>query len=315
MDPISQFVMDHLIEVTAELVMPLMAVAFLSGIAVRMLIFYIARMEQKFSFEFEKRARRAVDEMNADEKKRVRSFHRLVRMLLEQTYYECFELRNRFKRRNLDHISSVADRLFLVQDGVARAIEDTLKKTRYLKRESHQGKMVDLTRGVFENNPFFNRLMGVFPVALLNELINILPGLFIIGGIFGTFLGISKGLPELGGMDLSHIEESKRVMDMFLVTISKSMIKSIVGIALSVVMSLINTVFSPDSLYFNMINRFSGTLEQLWDETTTNEYDRSEIAFDARKAVAPPPPAPPAPQMPETDGATVNLDVPARKTG
>ena len=197
------------------------------------------------------------------------------------TFHECFELRDKYKRRNFDHITSLSDRLFLVEEGVARLIADTLKQSRYLKRDSHNVKMIELTKGVFDTNPFFNRLLGVFPVSLLNELINILPGLFIIGGIFGTFLGIAKGLPELGGMDLQKIDETKRIMDMFLAGISMAMIKSILGIFLSVNMSLINTVFAPEGIYYNLINRYSAALEQVWNETTTNEYDRSEIDLDA----------------------------------
>jgi hypothetical protein len=176
---------------------------------------------------------------------------------------------------------SLTDRVFLVEEGVARLVSDTLKQTRYLKRENQEVKMVELTKSVFDTNPFFNRLLGAFPVSLLNELINILPGLFIIGGIFGTFLGIAKGLPELRDMDLQKIEETKRIMGMFLEGISMAMIKSILGIFLSVSMSLINTVLAPEGIFYNLINRYSAALDTLWNETTTNDYDKSEIEMDA----------------------------------
>jgi hypothetical protein len=171
--------------------------------------------------------------------------------------------------------------VFLIEEGVSRLMSDTLKQTRYLKRDNHEVKMVELTKSVFDTNPFFNRLLGAFPVSLLNELINILPGLFIIGGIFGTFLGIAKGLPELRDMDLQKIEETKRIMGMFLEGISMAMIKSILGIFLSVSMSLINTVLAPEGIFYNLINRYSAALDTLWHETTTNDYDKSEIEVDS----------------------------------
>lgn len=281
MDPISTFLVDHVLGVAAELVIPLMGATFVVGVLTRILIWYVARSEHKFAAEFEKRVRRYVAESYTDESMRVSSFHRITRQLLENTFHECFELRNKYKRRNFDHIASLTDRVFLVEEGVARLMSDTLKQTRYLKRENQDVKMVELTKSVFDTNPFFNRLLGAFPVSLLNELINILPGLFIIGGIFGTFLGIAKGLPELRDMDLQKIEETKRIMGMFLEGISMAMIKSILGIFLSVSMSLINTVLAPEGIFYNLVNRYSSALDTLWNETTTNEYDKSEIEVDA----------------------------------
>jgi hypothetical protein len=69
-------------------------------------------------------------------------------------------------------------------------------------------------------------------------------------------------------------------MGMFLEGISMAMIKSILGIFLSVTMSLINTVLAPEGIFYNLINRYSAGLDTLWNETTTNEYDKSEIEVD-----------------------------------
>ena len=63
-----------------------------------------------------------------------------------------------------------------------------------------------MTKNVFDNNPNFKKVMGVFPVQASHDVLNILPGIFIIGGIFGTFLGIMAALPELANMELSDVE-------------------------------------------------------------------------------------------------------------
>src|SRR4051812_5405261 len=106
MDPISRFVMDNLIPVTAEIIMPLMLLAFFTGIVMRLLLWYTAKAEQDFTKEFEKRVHRYF----ASQGERLTSFHRTVRLLLEKTYNESFELRNKYKRRNMDHITSLTDR-------------------------------------------------------------------------------------------------------------------------------------------------------------------------------------------------------------
>ncbi|MCM2276888.1 MAG: hypothetical protein NDJ89_02280 [Oligoflexia bacterium] len=275
LDPISKFIMENVIDKTADILMPAMILTFFVGVIFRALIFYTAKAELKFCTEFEKRVRKFFWN---PESQRLSSFFLMTKQLLEKTYYESFELRAKFKRRNLDSLTSVTDRVFLIQDGAAFTVRDTLRQIRYLKRDGFPPRMLDISKSSFDNNPVFNKVIGIFPVGPLNELINILPSLFIIGGIFGTFLGISKGLPDLGGMDLSNIEDSKRVMDLFLVKISQAMIKSIVGIALSVAMSLVNTLLSAEGVYYNLVNRFSTSLEILWNETSTNELGETQPA-------------------------------------
>lgn len=273
LDPISKFVVDHLLDATSEVIMPAMLMMFLFGVALRMMIYYIVRSELRFAREFEKRVRIYFNESQGPKSE---SFFTLSHYLLEKTFNEVFDFRERFKRRNLDQVMSFTDRVFLIRDGANFLLRDTLRQIQYLRRDSFPPRMLDVSKGVFDSNPIFNRLFGVFPANVMNELINILPGLFIIGGIFGTFLGISKGLPELGNMDLGNIEETKKVMDLFLVKISQAMVKSIVGIALSVVMSLFNTLFSPDSAFFEVINRFSAALEVLWNETIPGANSQKE---------------------------------------
>ena len=277
-DPISKFLMNNVIEHAAGIMLPLMVFTFFVAVIARMLVYYTARAQFSFAREFEKRVRRYFSDPKAE---RIDSFYKLTKKTFHNTFYETFELKKKYKRRNLDHVTTVTDRLFLIEDGVARVINDTLRQVRYLKKDGFPPKMLEITKGVFDNNPVFTRVVGIFPIGMVNEILNILPGLLIIGGIFGTFLGVAKGLPELGGMDLGNVEETKKIMDNFLNTISMSMIKSIVGIALSVLMTLVNTLMSPEGLYYNLINRFSDSLESLWNETTKNDYEVEDVVDPA----------------------------------
>ncbi|HLD99808.1 MAG TPA: hypothetical protein VJB59_06090 [Bdellovibrionota bacterium] len=274
-DTISQFLLGHLTQFLSTIVLPIMLFAFIGGILARVLMYYVARVEYRFSLEFEKRVRFHFSTPDAP---KVSSFYRLTRILLEKTFLDCFETRDKYKRRSLDYITSVVDRLFLNQDGAKRLVDDTLRQIRYFRKEGMPPKMIEVSKAVYENNPYFNRLFGIFPVSIVHELLNILPGLFLIGGILGTFLGISKGLPELGGMNLENLQDTKRVMDLFLGDISQAMVKSILGIGFSAAMTLVNTFFSIEGLYYNLVNRYSSALEYLWNETTTNEVEQPQPA-------------------------------------
>ncbi|MEI8347914.1 MAG: hypothetical protein WCG27_10640, partial [Pseudomonadota bacterium] len=118
--------------------------------------------------------------------------------------------------------------------------------------------------------------------------LSILPGLFIIGGIFGTFMGISRGLPELQGMDISQISQTKHVLDLFLLKVGHAMVTSVLGIMLSVAMSIINTTLSTEGLYFKTINTYTSSLEYLWHETKFNNVDEEDTAFKNAQVDHPP---------------------------
>src|SRR5262249_11360274 len=125
-----------------------------------------------------------------------------------------------------------------------------------------------------------NRLFGVLPAIAVNDFLNVLPGLFVIGGIFGTFLGVMKGLPELSAMDLNDPEKTKLIMDHFLVEISLSMGASITGIFLSVLMTIINTSMSPERLFEDIVDRFENSLDLLWNFSHSNEVPMGLKPFD-----------------------------------
>lgn len=279
-DSISTFVMNHFIDLAANYLMPMMLIFFVIGIGLRALIYYTIRAELNFSKEFEKRVFRYLG-VPASEK--IGSYFHLAKALLEKTYIECFEVRSRYKRRNLDHVTTLTDRIFLIEAGVASLIKDTLISIRYFRKDGPTPRFIDVSKNAFDTNASFNRIVGILPAGIVHDFLNILPGLFIIGGIFGTFLGIMQGLPGLGKMDLSDVEASKQILDVFLVKTAYSMITSIIGIVLSVGMTLINTFFSVEGPYFNLVNRYASALETLWNESISNDFSDADLDPSERK--------------------------------
>lgn len=272
---------DMLVVFATDMLIPTMGFVFVVGILMRGLIWWTVKREHWFAKEFDKRTRSFLDEEGHEEQ--FPSFYQNVKRLLEKTYYEIFEMRAIMKRRNPDLVASFFDRVFLIQHGTAWLVRDTLAQIRYLKHGKSHPKFLEVSKTVFQGNPCFTNVFGFIPGAKFNDLLNILPGLFIIGGIFGTFLGIMKALPELSGMDLNDIEGTKLVMDTFLLKISFSMSTSIIGIIFSVAMSLVNTVMSPEKIFVSTIDLYENSLDNLWNQSSTNALPPKEEEFDEHK--------------------------------
>lgn len=265
---IVQKLVDFLVVFATDFLLPMMGVVFLLGVVARVLIWWTVKREYWFASELEKRIQRYI---NSVENTKNISFFVVSKKLLEITYYELFEVRAIMKRRNPDVVMNWVDRVFLVQQGCARTVNDVLRKIRYFRFNGETPKFLELSKNVLQNNPCFNRIFGIIPMSGLNDLLNILPNLFIVGGIFGTFLGIMKALPELGGMDLADVENSKMVMDTFLLKISFSMSTSIMGIVLSVSMTLLNTFLSAEKQFVMTVENLTESLNTLWSISSHNE--------------------------------------------
>ena len=269
-----------IIELSSWVLMPLMYATFAWGIFMKLLIWFMVRREEWFATEFEKRVHR---DLEGQAQGKEQSFYVLAKRVLERTYYELFEVRAIMKRRRPDTILGFSDRVFMVQSGCAQLVKDTLKNVRHLKFDRGEGALQAVAQGAFERNRWFNRILGVFEASKFNDFIGILPGLFIIGGIFGTFLGISQGLGSLGSLEISDIEGSKRIMDEFLVKMSFAMIKSIVGILLSVIMTLVISTLSVEKHYAVTVECFHNGLLMLWNAASSTQVPVDVPTFDEHR--------------------------------
>lgn len=259
-----------------------MALAFVAGTFFRAMIYYTIRRHEWFSREFEKRVNRFMETEIPGKVENV-SFYLLSKKMLERTYYEVFEIRDRMKRRKPDAVMSASDRIFLIKQGCAWLVKDILKQLKFLKWTEETPKLLNITRATLHHNPCFNQVFGILPMSGLNDLISILPGLFVVTGILGTFIGISGGLGDLGGMNLQDLEGTKAIMDKFLHEISYAMKSSIVGIVFSLLSHIGNTIMSPERSYVSMVDRFESALDLLWYRSDNNDYPSDDKPFDEHK--------------------------------
>ncbi len=260
----------------------IMGTIFALGCFVRFMMYYTVKRHEWFAREFERRVSKFMESETPGDVADV-SFYSLAKRILERAYYESFEMRDRKKLRTNDPIMTLSDRVFLVKQGCAWLVKDILKQLKFLKWTKGNPKLLNITKSTFQHNPCFNRIFGVLPIASVNDVVSILPGLFVVAGILGTFIGISKGLPELGGMNMNDLDNTKNIMDRFLNEIAFAMHSSIFGISFSLVMHMWNTVFSPERVYVSMVDSFESSLDLLWYRADNNNYPKNEGSFDEHK--------------------------------
>lgn len=243
---------------------------FLAAAFFRWAIYYTVRRHEWFAREFEKRTHKYL-ESEVTRKSVNLSFYNLTKKMLEKTYYEVFAIRDRNSHGDNQKVMSLSDRIFLIKPGCAWMVKDVLKQLRYLKWSKETPKLLHITKSSIDQNPCFNKVFGIIPMSAMNDLIGMLPGLFIVSGILGTFLGIKGGLVSLGGMDMSDLEGTKTIMDSFLHEIGYAMSSSIVGIAFSLLLHLVNVSLSPERVFASLCDRFENTMDLLWYRSDNNE--------------------------------------------
>lgn len=278
----SELVSSKLINTFIYTLPYIMGAVFVVAIIVRSLIYYTVRRHEWFSREFEKRVNRFVDSQDPGQTSGV-SFYVLSKKFLEKTYYEIFELRDRAQRRQSDPMMRVTDRIFLVKQGCAWLVKDIIKQLKFLKWTQDTPKMINITRTTFNHNPCFNRIFGVFPIGVMNDLVSLLPGLFVVAGILGTFLGIRGGLTALGSMSVENLDATRKVMDSFLREIAFAMGSSIVGITFSLMLHVFNTIVNPDRMFSSMIDRFESSLDLLWYRSDNNDFPANNLPFNEHR--------------------------------
>jgi hypothetical protein len=260
----------------------MMGAFFLVGCFFRYFINYTVKRHEWFAREFEKRVHQFMETQTPGEVKDV-SFFVLTKKLLEKTYYEAFEIREKFQRRKYDRVMHWSDRLFLVKQGCAWLVKDILKQIKFLKWTNDTPKLLHITKATLHHNPCFNRIFGIFPLSTSNDIVSVMPGLFVVAGILGTFIGIAKGLPELAAMDMADMDTTQKIMGSFLGEISFAMNSSIFGIAFSLTMHVFNTVHSPERSYVSMVDRFESAMDLLWYRSDSNNYPAQLVEFDEHK--------------------------------
>ena len=273
------FLTEYLVQGVYDLMMPFMLVAFAIGVVARVVIYITVKCEWRFAVEFEHRVEKfIIDESRMKQP----DFHIITQDLLNKTHYEFYLLKAERRMRRFDCPVTYFERVFGIVKASERIIEDTLKQTQYVTKSEDDPDFDRVAKYVFGTNPYYNRFLGVIPKNIIDDTLNIFPGLLIICGILGTFVGIVGGIPELGKMDVTDVESTSTMLSLFLNNMAFAMTTSILGMFLSLVMTLLNTTLSPYATYVDVIDIYKNSLNFIWKECVTGK--KTERRGDTRKS-------------------------------
>lgn len=122
----------------------------------------------------------------------------------------------------------------------------------------------ELTDRIMSDDRNWTKLYGHIPIDGASRMIDILPNLFIVFGVFGTFIGIAMALPEIAAIDFSNIEKSSDNLTRFVINVAFSMKTSIAGIFFSLILTFLNTLFPLPEKRYKIFKKVETSMQNLW---------------------------------------------------
>lgn len=122
----------------------------------------------------------------------------------------------------------------------------------------------ELTHRIMSQDPDWSYVMKHFQVDGVIRMIDILPGLFIVFGVFGTFIGISMALPEIANIDFNDLDKSAGTLMAFVLNVTYAMKTSIAGIFFSLILTVLNTLFPIKETRHRVFKKVETSLQMLW---------------------------------------------------
>ena len=122
----------------------------------------------------------------------------------------------------------------------------------------------ELTHRVLDQDKHWRTLLGFIPIEGVSRMIDILPSLFIVFGVFGTFIGISMALPEIANIDFNNLEGSQQTLTSFVLNVTFAMKTSIAGIFFSLILTFLNTLFPIRDMRNRIFKGVENCFQALW---------------------------------------------------
>ncbi|WP_127718050.1 hypothetical protein [Halobacteriovorax sp. HLS] len=121
-----------------------------------------------------------------------------------------------------------------------------------------------LTERVMNDDENWSKLFTKIPIDGVTRILDIMPTLFIVLGVFGTFIGIANALPEIAKIDFNNLEASGESLSQFVINVTFAMKTSIAGIFYSIILTLLNTLFPIESSREGTFEKVETVLQLLW---------------------------------------------------
>lgn len=127
-----------------------------------------------------------------------------------------------------------------------------------------QPNFTELTHRILSQDPNWTKVLKHFSIDGVTRMIDILPGLFIVFGVFGTFIGISMALPEIANIDFNDLDKSADTLMRFVLNVTYAMKTSIAGIFFSLILTVLNTLFPIKETRHRVFKKVETSLQMLW---------------------------------------------------
>lgn len=135
----------------------------------------------------------------------------------------------------------------------------------------------ELTNRIMNQDKSWSKLRKIIPIDIVIRMVDILPGLFIVFGVFGTFIGISMALPEIVKLDFNDIEGSSVVLNTFVLNVTYAMKTSIAGIFFSILMTILNTAYPIKEVRHRIFKKMETSLQTLWYHVHSDESPEKQL--------------------------------------
>lgn len=127
-----------------------------------------------------------------------------------------------------------------------------------------QPNFTELTHRIMSQDPDWTNVMKHFKIDSVTRMIDILPGLFIVFGVFGTFIGIAMALPEIANIDFNDLDKSAETLMTFVLHVTYAMKTSIAGIFFSLILTVLNTMYPIKETRYRVFKKVETSLQMLW---------------------------------------------------
>ena len=141
----------------------------------------------------------------------------------------------------------------------------------------------ELTHRIMSQDPHWTKVMKHFPIDGVSRMIDMRPGIFIVLGVFGTFIGISMALPEIAQIDFNDLDKSADTLMRFVLSVTYAMKTSIAGIFFSLILTVLNTLSPITDTRKRVFKKLETSLQMLWYHIQQDVHaDKSQEAVFAK---------------------------------
>lgn len=146
-------------------------------------------------------------------------------------------------------------------------------------KSPQQPNFAELADRVLNQDTKWRSIFGFLPMDGLNRFLDILPNLFVIAGIFGTFVGITSSLPLIASIDITNLSQASPILNDFVTHVAYSMKASISGIAFSVIITVTTAIFPLNTVRDDVAKNFERAIEFMWYRIHGSKLSYAENAL------------------------------------